>query len=230
LSIEEFEDSDELSDEEFEQFEKYRMPLDGNWKLSDLYEFPHAFSQCYTFEYCLDSELSTRDSARIDEAFQSYPWRGGYSYVNLYSRLESQIPGVDRPRIASIHKASPGWLELFLNQGVAFQVAQAIVALSASLAAAAKAYASISKTLYRIKVEREKAKLEALHLSAAQKITLMKMAEEFAEFLGFENLQKLHERTGSPEVSVKLLLAHYRRLSVVEKFVRDGKVTLPVNK
>jgi len=34
--------------------ESYRVYMDGGWELEDLYTFPHAFSQCYAFIYCLD--------------------------------------------------------------------------------------------------------------------------------------------------------------------------------
>jgi len=67
------------------RLEIYRVWLNKDWELEDLYEFPHAFSQCYAFVYCLDSELEPRDRDRINYAIREYPWRGGYSYVNIYS-------------------------------------------------------------------------------------------------------------------------------------------------
>jgi hypothetical protein len=48
-----------------------------------------------------------------------------------------------------------------------------------------------------------------------------------AKFLGFKNVKELHVRTGSPEVSLKLLSAHYRRTSVLLEYVETGKVQLP---
>src|SRR5712671_4940806 len=118
----------------------YRVILDEEWKLTDLYEFPHSYDQCYAFIYCLDSDLSPRDRARINLALEGYPWQGGYSYVNIYTVLRNQVPLRDRPRIKSISKASPGWLDLFLNVGVAIQVAQSVMALSGAAVSAAIAY------------------------------------------------------------------------------------------
>ena len=228
MNHDEFEDDDEYDDPDFRgDQESYRLLLEGNWQLEDLYELPHAFDQCYAFIYCLDSELGIRYRERIDGAFAAYPWRGGYSYVNIYTVLRNQVPWQHRPRVKAIQKASPGWLDLFLNADVAIQVAKSVAALAGAGVAATKAYALIKKTLSQIKVDREKAKLQKLQLTAAQHKTLMGMCETMAKFLGFKNLKDLHARTGSPEVSLKLLSAHYRRTSVLLEYVESGKVELP---
>lgn len=111
-------DEEEQEMQKDEEIGAYRVLLDGRWKLDDLYEFPHAFSQCYAFIYCLDSQLNPRDKERIDNALVGYPWRGGYSYVNIYTVFQNQIPIQDRPEIKSISYASPGWLDIFLNADV----------------------------------------------------------------------------------------------------------------
>lgn len=218
---------EEFSDDQEDEPDAYRVLLDGKWGLYDLYEFPHAFSQCYSFIYCLDSTLEARDRERIDAAFVGYPWRGGYSYVNIYTVFQNQLPERDRPQVKSISYASPGWLDLFLNVDVAIQVAKSVGILAGSAVAATKAYATIIKTLSGIKAEREKAKLHEMQLTQAQHKTLMGMCEDMAKFLGFKNVKELHQRTGSPEVSLKLLLAHYRRTSALVEFVKNGQAALP---
>lgn len=224
VSEKEYEDPDFREDQS-----SYRLLLNGNWQLADLYELPHAFDQCYAFIYCLDSELDTHDRERIDGAFVAYPWGGGYSYVNIYTALQNQIPWHHRPRIKAIQKASPGWLDLFLNADVAIEVAKSVGALSGAGVAAAKAYASIKKIFSQIKIERERDKLKKLQLTHEQLKTLTNMCETMAKFLGFKNLKDLHARTGSPEVSLKLLSAHYRRISVLAEYVDSGMVKLPTD-
>jgi hypothetical protein len=49
---------------------------------------------------------------------------------------------------------------------------------------------------------------------------------ELAKNLGFKSLKELHEHTGDPEVSLKLLMAHYRRMSVLLEYAQKGKATL----
>ena len=206
----------------------YRVLLDGEWQLEDLYTFPHAFSQCYAFIYCLDSELNPRDRDRINEALEGYPWRGGYSYVNIYTVLRHQVPRRHRPSITSISYGSPGWLDILLNPDVAFQVATSVGILSGSAVAAAKAYASCMKYISQVSVNRKRAELETMRLTREQHRTFMSMSEDLAKSLGFESVKALHERTGNPEVSLKLLAAHYRRTDQLVDFVKAGKARLPV--
>ena len=39
--------------------DKYRIEIDGEWSLRDLYEFPHVYAQLYSFLYVL--ELTPED-------------------------------------------------------------------------------------------------------------------------------------------------------------------------
>jgi hypothetical protein len=206
----------------------YRILLASDWRLTDLYEFPHAYSQNYAFTYCLDSNLDPRDRQRIDYALENYPWRGGYSYVNIYTVLQNQIPRRDRPRIKSISKSSPGWLDLFLNVDVAIQVAKSVAVLAGSAATATYAYKNIQKYLGDININRRKHQLQEMQITQAEAKVYNPMCLEMAKYLGFKNLKELQERTGSPEVTLKLLLAHYRRISKIVEYGEKGKATLPL--
>jgi hypothetical protein len=53
------------------------------------------------------------------------------------------------------------------------------------------------------------------------------MCDDLAKFLGFRNVKELHQRTGNPEISLKLLLAHYRRMRVLVEYVQNGQAVLP---
>lgn len=204
----------------------YRVLLSADWDLEDLYEFPHALSQCYSFVYCLDSELDIRDRDRIEYALRSYPWRGGYSYVNIYSVLRGQIPNRDRPKILSIQKTSPGWLDLLLNVNVAHQIAMSVTTLAGAGVAAVAAYKKCYSMILAINAERRKRRVENLQKSAAQVKALNALCTELAKQLGFKSLAQLHEYTSDPEVSLKMLMAHYRRMSVLLKYSKKEKATL----
>jgi hypothetical protein len=205
----------------------YRVFMDGRWRLEDLYTFPHTFSQCYSFIYCLDSKLEPRDRERIDEAFAGYPWKGGYSYVNIYTVLHYQVPQHFRPVLKAISYASPGWLDILLNPDVAIQVAKSVGILASSGLAAVKAYSAATKYIAQIPVERKRARLEKMRLSQAEQRAFFAICDDLARFLGFKNVKQLHERTGDPEVTSKLLLAHYRRIDRLLEFSKDGKARLP---
>lgn len=203
------------------------LPDSGEWTLHDLYVFPHAYEQCYAFIYCLGTELPARDKEAIDHAFLKYPWKGGYSYVNIYSVLQRQVPPRERARIQSFHKASPGWIDLLLNVEAAKEVAKAVAALSGAGVAAAAAYKKAYVLLLSLKAEREKSRLQQLQLRQQQIKAIRGSCDELAKSLGFKNLPDLHRRTNDPEVSLKLLAAHYRRMKVLVDYEEKEKVVLP---
>lgn len=206
---------------------RIELPDSGEWSLHDLYSFPHAYEQCYAFIYCLDTELPARDREAIDYAFTKYPWKGGYSYVNIYGVLQRQIPVRDRPKIQSFHKASPGWIDLLLNHDVAIEVAKSVGALSGAATAAAAAYKKVYTLLQSIKTEREKSKLQVIQLTQLQLKAVRGCSEELAKSMGFKSLTELHRRTGDPEVSLKLLSAHYRRMKILQDYSAKEKAQLP---
>lgn len=206
--------------------QSYRVFLGDDWDLDDLYEYPHALSQCYAFVYCLDSKLEPYDSERIASAMHSYPFRGGFSYVNIYSVLKAQIPRRDRPKIASIKKASPGWLDLFLNVDVAYHLAGSVTSLAAAGYGAVVTYKKAYQLVLSINEERRKSQVENMKLDAMQMKMFNLLCVEIAKSLGFKNLKELHEYTGNPEVSLKLLMAHYRKMETLLKYEQQGKASL----
>ena len=204
----------------------YRVVLDGNWRLSDLYQFPRDFAQCYAFEYCLDTDLEARDRDRIDDALETYPWQGGYSYVNIYNVLQNQVPAKYRPKIDSISYGSPGWIDMTLHIDAAIQVAKAVAIVAGSMVAAVAAYRKINRMLSDIRTDNETAKIDR---TLAQARLLRKLCEEMAGILGFEKLEDLHKRTGDPETSLKLLLAQFRRVKRLAEYLQKGKAGLPID-
>ena len=201
--------------------------MDGRWELKDLSKLPSVFEQCYSFVYCFDAEIGAINPERIEIALRNYPWRGGFSYVNIYTVLRNQVQWRDRPRVNEIKYASPGWIELALNLEVAVQVAQAVAKIAASAAAVAISYRAGDKALKDIKTYREKAKLKYLELTVAQDAILLNHCQTHAKFLGFRSVKELIQKTGSTEVALRLLLAHSRRLDDLAQFIDDGKIKLP---
>jgi hypothetical protein len=180
------------------------LPDSGDWTLHNLYVFPHAYEQCYTFIYCLDTELPAKDKEATDCAFIKYRWKGGYSYTNFYSVLSRQVPAKARPRIKSLHKSSPGWIDLALNIDAAVEVAKAIAVMSGSAAAAVAAYKKSWTLLLSIRTEREKAKAHQLQLRHTQVKAIRSTCEELAKCVGFGSLASLHSRpckTAAPRMN-----------------------------
>ena len=102
----------------------YTIRIDGTWTLEDLHVFPHKFEQVYYFIHSLDMQLDEYDQERVDLAYKSMPWFGGYSAVNFYNQLKYITPKQRRPKIISISYSSPGWIELSILAAVALNVGQ----------------------------------------------------------------------------------------------------------
>lgn len=193
----------------------YRVLMDQRWALEDLYAFPHTYSQIYSFIYCFDSELDAHDS--------------DHSYLNIYKVLSSQVPHEHRPTVARIQYASPGFMDIFLNPDVALQVAKSAGIFFGMGVTAVETYKRIYKAILSIRAAKKKHDVEIITYSAEEIKAFGEMSNELAKQLGFKNVAKLDKRTKNAEVTLKLLMAHYRPLDILNEFVREGKVTLPEN-
>ena len=207
----------------------YRIGMDGRWNLKDLYEFPHAYLQVYAFIYAFDTDLPTHDAERINFALESYPWGGGYSIVNIYNVLQTQVGPKFKPVIKEIRYASPGWIDILLHLHPAIKIAAAVATMATSVAGSVKAFVAIQNYLYQIRARAKKANIERIQLTRQEIEELHGLNQDLANSIGFDSLQELEARTGNVEVTAKLLSAQYRRLKTLAKFVSDGKANLPPN-
>ena len=210
-----------------EEVAHYRVHMNGRWTLADLYDFPHALSQAYAFFYCLDLKVPSVDSERLDAALTGYPWRGGYSYVNLYTVLKNQVAPPHRPRIVSIQYASPGWIELSLALAAVVKVSAAISGVLATGAGAVSTYKHLQSVFSDIAHRRARARVRSLELSVQQVQLVHALSDELSKTMGFENFQELVSRTGSVEVAGKIIAAQYRRVEKMAEFAQQGKAFLP---
>lgn len=206
----------------------YRVLLDEDWDLEDLYDFPHAYSQAYTYVYFFDNSQELEESQLIDYCLESYPWNGGYSYVNIYKTLKRHTPKQDKPKVHSIQYASPGWLDLTLNYEIALKVAASVTTLLSSSVGAVTAYRQIKKTLSAINTDRKENEYRMAELTKNEANELMRLSDDLSRHIGFESFAALNRRTKDLEVSAKLLTAHYRRLNILAEFVKKGKVSMPL--
>jgi hypothetical protein len=202
----------------------YRIGLAGNWSLPDLAEFSHALDQCYAFAYCLETKHSGMFEKNINNALSSYPWEGGFSYVHAYALFERQIPSSDKPMLVGIRKNSPGWMDLALNHLTITNIATTISSFYGVAHATTAAYKKAAKFLTALKQERQKRKLEGMVASTAQLKQMQVFTEQLAKGLGFKNMAALDAHTKSPEISLKLMMSYYRRMTVLAKMQNSGKV------
>ena len=132
----------------------YTIHIEGGWSLEDLYVFPRTFEQVYFLVYSLMPERDEDSLERIHDAYRAFPWRGGYSAVNFYNQLKYVTPKKDHPQIASLHYASPGWLEVALILSVAFSVERLVQSISSTIGHAHDVYDRIVRGMSERKLLR----------------------------------------------------------------------------
>jgi hypothetical protein len=170
-----------------------------------------------------------RDQEKITHTFSSYPWRGGYSAVNFYKVLRSQVPIRLRPKVKSIQYASPGWIALGLLVPSAIAIGSGIDAFIKSAGGLNNLYTEIHRGLKERKLMQIDLKQKELELAQNQMDFAIKASEQLARGLGFENLNELNKQTGNPVASLKILLSYYRRIKILAEYVVKGKAKFPAN-
>jgi hypothetical protein len=120
---------------------RYRINLNEEWSLEDLYKFPRLYEQLYYFYLSLD--LAYVDLERVSRAYELFPWQGGYSAVDFFEQLKYASKPKARPSIVAIRKESPGYLDLNVLGLTAVTLSFAINRLCATINKANDTYQNI---------------------------------------------------------------------------------------
>lgn len=243
-----------MSEQSFEKKvpETYTIAIDGKWTFEDLAEMPKIYSTVYAFMHSLRS-LRRHMSDRVKYAYRAHPWRGGYSAVNFFKDLLSDIDPEHDLQIVSMRYASPGWIELKVSPQVAFSVKSIVASFVASgdeLEALYKeiyaelrdrrllrgGYISSSDlseppTIYEtptgsdasLRGHRATGKLR--QPSQPDGEFALTAAWELAQLLKLEteDFQQINLSTADPLITLKILLAVYRRIRVLAEYYFQGK-------
>jgi hypothetical protein len=90
---------------------RFRMELGGQWEIDDLEELVESLRTSYAYFY-----WAMLDPDSVDEATKSlivrHFWSQRWQLEQTASELYRRIPEPARLQLASIHYASPGWIEL----------------------------------------------------------------------------------------------------------------------
>lgn len=206
---------------------RYSINIDGDWELSDLYIFPRTFEQSYYLFYSLLPGHDEVDAERIEHAYSTFPWQGGYSAANFYNQLRFIVPRRQRPELVSINYSSPGLMELGLILGVAVMVGRIVKAVASSINECNSTYSNIIKGMQERKIMRIETRRRSLHLRQEEIQYVERSVQSMARILGFDNVKEINERTGNPYISLKILLSLYRRVRTLAEYERKGKATFP---
>jgi len=212
---------------------EYKINIDGEWTLEDLYLLPHTYGQVYGFMYSLmeikEISSETLDDFNIDFderiffTYTSQPWKGGYSAVNFYNYLKNLVPPEHRPRIKAIHYGSPGFMELVLFVPIAIVIKEIIKSFCDAGKSINSLYNEIYKGMQERKLLRIDVKKKELELKEADLRFINSSIKSLAELLGFKNVKELNKATKKSLTSLKILLSFYRRIRLLVDYTNKGK-------
>jgi hypothetical protein len=203
--------------------ESYKIHIAGRWTLEDLYVFPRALEQVYFLVEALLPNLEEEADERILRAFQIYPWHGGYSAVGFYNQLKYVTPSRRRPTIRSISYASPGWIEIGAIITVISTVAFVVNRVVKTLENCNRVYSQIYRDAQQRKLLGIEIESKKLQLTKDTTAFILDSSEHLASIMGIPSADMLHERTGNPLISLKILLSFYRRVRTLAQYETRGK-------
>ena len=205
----------------------YRVLLDKRWSLENLNEFTRLYMQNYAFLFCLEDNITNKRAPTLLADLNDYKLRDGLTYVNVYALFNRHIPAQEKPKVRAISYASPGFIELILNYEVAIQIAAGIYTFLKGIVSTAETYNKLHSIFIDLDHRRKERQNNLLKLDAEQISTVLDFNDKLAIGLGFQSLADMYDKVGSEEEVAKLLMAHYRRMKAMSKFVKDGKVKFP---
>jgi hypothetical protein len=203
--------------------ETYTIQIEGQWSLEDLYVLPRAFEQVYFLVYSLIVEHDELRLDRIQHTYEAFPWQGGYSAVNFYNQLKYITPKRERPQIASIQYASPGWIELALLVSVAIAVERIVKSMANTIDHSHNVYNKIVRGLSERKLLRLDVKRKELQFEREELEHIEVCLSQMSKLLGFKDMKEINARTGHPYISLKILLSLYRRVRTLVNYETKGK-------
>ncbi|QNY17315.1 hypothetical protein IC765_18510 [Acinetobacter seifertii] len=208
--------------------DNYRVLLDKRWSLENLNDFSRLYLQNYAFLYCLENNKDNLRAVTLAPELNEYKLRDGLTYVNIYSLFVRHVPNKERPTVRAISYASPGFIELILNYEIAIKIALSIAAFIKGLTATAETYNKLHNIYLELGRKRKEKQNSLLKLDAENIKHTRKLNEELAKGLGFDSLEDMYKKIGDEQEVSKLLMAHYRRMKAMSKFVIEGKLKFPL--
>lgn len=197
--------------------------IDGRWGIEDLRKFSDLVQDAYAFVFALTGAGTKSTRQHMESLFRKYPWRGGFSSVNFFDDLYRLIPSPERAQVKRIKYASPGFIELKMDEGVANSIRNFVEDLNEPDSAAKKEYEEVRSILKR-RGWLGKAK-DDLELTDQDETMLLQFVTRLAETFGMRSYvdEIVAFANSDPLGAVKILLAYYRRLAGLADYVATGK-------
>lgn len=205
------------------------LGLNGELYLEDLEGIPKLYQQLYSFHYGMEHMDRQAVKHTVQKTMET--WRGGIGAVNLFSGLRSVTPSIHRARLKELRYNSPGVICLNLLPLMAEKIRTAMDAIVSEdvFNTVEILYKRIYEYFRDHKItgfDDEKSSVQ-LELNDVQKKDLRYFVDEYFKYLGWASYRGRFNAVGMTEISqLRMLLAYYRRLRKLRKFVIEGKLKL----
>lgn len=191
--------------------------IDGEWELQDIIDYSRRFRDVYAAEYLLSEEARTGPR---DGVF-NYLMQGGYVYNTFFNQLSSAIPKKDQARVRTFQYASPGIIEMDLNEDVAAMVTRRVRQMKTRIEEAREIYREVRRWL----AAQDKPDPPKKPIPSTNQTFLM--VNDLTEIMGFIDFQRLQTLTKNDlKQTTLIVLACFRRIDTLVRYETLEKATL----
>ncbi|MCG9914977.1 MAG: hypothetical protein MH112_01275 [Phenylobacterium sp.] len=204
-----------------------RILVDGNWEISDFGDLYGGYSDLYSFTDGVkkfESQItSLEDKREIMGAFQKQ-WQGGGSYGSFYRTMRKAQSPSERLGLGGFEYHSPGFVDLEGRSDLLKAVTAMLRNFEAEQAEIAKGYKALYNYLQANKLLSMKAADFDKDTPLAKSVAVQ--GAEFSAMLPNAPWGTILRLSGNdPLVAAKVVLSLYRRLSRLNDFQLQGRVT-----
>jgi hypothetical protein len=111
--------------------DKFNLSIEGIWFGVDFQYLFRRYERLYAFFYATRPRFVRPIDVTLRRLLRA-PWTGGFSRVNLYSQLATQIPGIHALKVEKINYASPGEVRFEAIASIGESIREATTALLAN--------------------------------------------------------------------------------------------------
>jgi hypothetical protein len=206
---------------------RHAILVEGDLDFQDLGTLPRKYRNVYSTLYMLGKD---RNQGLTPDHQVHYKMKGGWVYKTMFEQLEKLIPSKDQPRLGAVQIASPGVIDMHLNDEVAAQVTKAVAQFKENAHGLSVLYDSIDRWVHGREPKKEKKdtkrKSKPKETSLATDKEIRGEIQDLCSQLGFIDYAFLNSLVSDTRQLAKIVLAYYRRLEDLFTYQVEGKATV----
>lgn len=212
----------------------YAVPIAGEWFSRDFAYLFKRYERIYAFFYATGPRFVRTINDTLNRVLRA-PWKGGYSRVNLYTRLAEVLPAQHALKVDKLQFASPGDVKFEAIPSVGESIARTVVNYL-------EHEASIDRCAQRIRTILKLANLNRRDLSGVSDSSIRlgkKDREDIAEAIAHiakrlsttAQFEALNAHSPNSVVYAKAVVSFVRQVEMLSKLQRMKmlKLTIPEN-